>query len=302
MKNILSETTKITIFTVLFLALFLGSLHAEKKVYDFQDAYKIYYGQKDSLVVEKLLKKSANQITKIENFFGLKPKSDIHIYLTSSESEFQSYSADGFPEWAQAIAFVNRRIIIIRIATADEINRLPQVFLHELVHIFLGVKYSEKNIPTWLHEGIAQWLSNENLNVDEQVLIANALYSNKLTNLSSLDSMFVFSSNQARLGYALARSAVDYFNRQYDAKTLIEVLNVLADNQSLDFAFKKATGRDFVDFEIGWYAFIDDQYKWMVLLNVPDLVWLLLVVLFFAAIIRIRLKNKKTIRSWPEDE
>jgi len=301
MKNILSQNCKIAIFAVLFFFV-TGSLKAEKAVFDFRESYKIYHQQNDSLIVKNLIEKTTNQITTIEKFFGIKPKSEIHIYLTKSESEFQSYSLDGFPEWAQAIAFVKKRIIIIRVANADEINRLPQVFLHELVHIYLGIQYSGTNVPTWLHEGIAQWLSDENLNADEQVLIANALYSDKLTDLASLDSMFVFSTTQARLGYALARSAVDFFMREYDAKALVEILDLLEKNQSIDFVFKQVTGRDFIDFEVGWFAFIDDQYKWMVLLNVPDLVWILLVVLFLAAIIRMRLKNKKTIQSWPEDD
>ncbi len=329
MKNVLSKTTKIAIFVVLFFVLLYcnnpgefsedltkipinnfksqsdiseyNPTQTDKVTFDYRDVYKIYYQHSDSLLVQNLLNKTENQIQEIEFFFGFRPKSMIHIYLTTSESEFQSYSSDGFPEWAQAIAFVKKKIIIIRVANADEINRLPQVFLHELVHIYLGIQYSNTNVPTWLHEGIAQWLSNENLTVDEQVVIANALYSNKLTNLSSLDSMFVFSSNQARLGYALSRSALDYFTREYDDKALLEILNLLAENRSLDSAFKTATGRDFVDFEIGWFAFIDDQYKWMVLLNVPDLVWIFLVVLFFAAIVRMRFKNKKTIQSWTED-
>ena len=302
MKNILSQTNKIAIFAVLIFVLLHSFLQAEKAVYDFREVYKIYHRQSDSLIVQKLLNKTAGQILEIENFFGFRPQSEIHIYLTNSESEFQSYSADGFPEWAQAIAFVKKKIIIIRMANADEINRLPQVFLHELVHIYLGIQYFNTDVPTWLHEGIAQWLSNENLNADEQVLIANALYSNKLSSLSSLDSMFTFSSNQARLGYALARSAIDYFDRQYDTSGLVEILNLLAKNQSMDFAFKKATGRDFIDFEVGWFAFIDDQYKWLILLNVPSLVWVFLVVLFFVAVIRRHFKNKKIIRSWPEEQ
>jgi peptidase MA superfamily protein len=301
MKFFLSHMSKIFIFAGLFLVFAVASLKAEKTVMDFRDVYKIYYQQDDSLVVKRLLQKTEKQISKIENFFGLKRKSEIHIYLTKSESEFQSYAVDGFPEWAQAIAFVNKKIIIIRVANADEANRLPQVFLHELVHIYLGIQYSGTDLPTWLHEGIAQWLSNENLDVDEQVLIANALYGNKLNSLTSLDSMFAFSPVKARLGYALARSAIDYFTREYDDAALLDILNYLEKKQSLNGAFKKATGRDFVDFEIGWFAFIDEKYSWMILLNIPDLVWVFLVFLFFAAIIRRHYKNKKTIRSWPEE-
>ena len=56
------------------------------------------------------------------------------------------------------LAFVKKKTIIIRAKNADEINRVPQVLLHELVHIYLGIISPEESIPTWLHEGVSQLL------------------------------------------------------------------------------------------------------------------------------------------------
>jgi hypothetical protein len=136
--------------------------------------------------------------------------------------------------------------------------------------------------------------------MDEQVLIANALYSDNLTDLAAMDSLFSFSPVKARIGYALSRSAVDYFLNLYNPGDMLKIIQLLSENKSADQAFKRVTGKDFIDFEIGWFAYIDEQYRWMILLNASNLVWLLLVILFVAAFIRIKLKNRKTIRSWPE--
>lgn len=301
-KNKLLSTAKIGIFAVLFFVLWNSNCIAKNEQYIHDQVYSFLYHESDSVLVKKLVEKTKNPVKEIERFFDLIPRSIISIYLTRSEAEFQSYSQEGFPEWAQAIAFTGQRTIIIRVANGDELRRLPQVLLHELVHIFLGIKFPNLHIPAWLHEGLAQRLSQESLTMDEQVLIANALYGNKLTNLMSLDSLFSFSTVKARIGYALARSAVDYFLKNYSSQDLLGIINLLSENQSIDRAFRTVTGRDFVDFEIGWFAYIDDEYQWMFLLNASNIVWLILVLLFLLAFIRIKFKNKKTIRSWPEQD
>ena len=291
---------KIFIFPLLIFIVTGGPAVAQNDIKKYRDIYTFNYPEKDSVLINKLMEKADPGITAIENFFGLKPGISFQIYLTRSQAEFQSYSASGFPEWAQAIAFVNKRMIVLRAGSGDEVLRLPQVFLHELVHVYLGLIAPRQHIPTWLHEGLAQYLSHEGLTMDEQVLIANALYSDRISYLADLDSMFAFSPLKARLGYALARSSVDYFIQQYNLKTLLLTLQAL-DNQPLNKAFLQATGRDFVDFETGWFTYIDDKYSWMFLINAENFVWAILVLLFVTAFIRIKLKNRKTRDSWQDE-
>lgn len=291
---------KIIIFLLFFLVLTGGQLHAQNAMSTHNEIYVFHYDLSDSILIKNLIDKIDPGIKDLEKFFGQKSWIDIQIYLAKSEEEFQLYSINGFPEWAQAIAFVNKRMIIIRAESADEIQRLPQVLLHELVHIYLGFILPDKRIPTWLHEGLAQRLSHESLTMDEQVFIANALYSNRISYLADLDSMFAFSPLKARLGYALARSAVDYFVREYSLEVLMNTLQALND-EPLDRAFLKTTGKDFVDFETGWFSYIDEKYSWMFLLNAENIVWAILILLFFAALIKLRYKNRKTIDSWESD-
>lgn len=299
-KFTLSKFLNIVIFTCLFCFLFKIQAVAQNSITVYHDIYVFHYDAADSVLIKKLIKKIDPEITKLENFFGEKSKIDIHIYLTKSQSEFLLYARNGIPEWAQAVTISDKRLIIIRAQTAEEIQRLPQVLLHELVHVYIGIISPRKRIPTWLHEGIAQYLSNENLTINEEILIANALYSNRISYLEDLDSMLTFSPLKARLGYALARSAIDYFVRQYNLKILLHTIKAL-NNNNLNEAFKQNTGRDFVDFETGWFAYIDEKYSWMFLLNAENIVWILFVLLFFAALIKIKISNRKTINSWDND-
>jgi len=296
----LLKLLKIFIFPLLIFILYGGQSIAQTTVNTYRDIYAFHHAPKDSLLIKKLIEKTDKGISDIEKFFRQKSGITIQIYLTKSQAEFQSYSRSGFPEWAQAIAFVNKRMIVLRAESGDEVLRLPQVLLHELVHIYMGILSPRKRIPTWLHEGLAQYLSHENLTMDEQVLIANALYSDRISYLGELDSMFAFSPLKARLGYALARSSVDFFVQQYSLDILFDTLQQL-NTHSVKQAFILTTGKEFIDFEAGWFAYIDEKYSWMFLVNADNLVWAILILLFFAALIRLRFKNRKTRDTWDDE-
>ena len=116
----------------------------------------------------------------------------------------------------------------------------------------------------------------------------------------SLDSLFAFNPLQARLAYALARSSVDYFVQQYGLNSLLQTLKAL-NTQNVNQAFLQTTGNDFIDFERAWFGYIDEKYSWMFIINAENIVWAVLILLFFTALIRIRLKNRKTRNSWEDD-
>lgn len=280
--------------------LYGGQSIAKNTTTTHREIYVFHYATSDSILVQRLFEKIDPGINGLEQFFGAKSNIPIQIFITKSQSEFNLHTGQGIPEWAQAIAISQKRMIIIRAANGDEILELPRVLLHELVHIYLGILSPQKRIPTWLHEGVAQYLSHDGLTMDEQILIASALYSDRVGYLTDLDSMLSFSPVKAKLGYALARSAVDYFVQQYGVETLFQTLKELH-NHSVNDAFVETTGKDLVDFEAGWFAYIDERYSWMFLLNAENYVWALFVVLFFAALIRLKFKNRKTLNKWEED-
>jgi len=69
------------------------------------------------------------------------------------QSAFKSVS--GGPDWAEGI-FDGR----MRIPVGDgPTNRLELVLKHELVHALFSVATDGRNLPSWLDEGLAQWLS-----------------------------------------------------------------------------------------------------------------------------------------------
>jgi hypothetical protein len=268
---------------------------------NFHDIYIFYHEKEDSILIQNLTNKIADKVLELEKFFKIKPISPVHIYLTKNNFEFQNFAKKGLPEWARAVAFTNTNTIVLLAGNADEINQLPGVLMHELVHIYLGIVRNENHIPTWLHEGLAQYLSNDGLSMEEQILIANALFADKFLSLTEMDSMFSFKRNQAQIGYALARSAVDFFVLEFGLEKLHEIIIQLSGSRAVNDIFIIVTARDFIDFEIRWYKYIDKEYSWFLIMNVENLIWVFLVILLFAAFIRIKFKNRKTVSSWNDD-
>lgn len=267
-----------------------------------KDNYLFIFNERDSILAEKLYTSIEKPLHYIEQFFDRKAKSTITIYLTKSETEYQRYARRKVPEWSQAVAFPSERLIVIKLAGAEEINTAPEILLHELVHIFIAGRIPENRMPTWLNEGLAQYLSGKKLTITEKVGLANALASNKIFELSALDTLLRFNPPEAQLAYSQALTAVEFFIKKHGEAKLNRLVNNLAVHRSINDAFLATVGYDFIDFKIFWYEDLNDRYRWLILLNLDNLIWILISVLAISAIIAIRLRNRKKLKTWDETE
>ena len=299
--NMLSAYTKIFIFPFFIFAGLQAAYGQNQKQTELARNVVIYYAEQDSNFVKYMHKKVTPKIRELQKRLNLKTDLMVTIILKDNERDFLAFSGQGTPEWAQAIAILSQNTIVLKMASGDEKERVVEVTLHELVHIFLNMRYPGKEIPTWVHEGLAQKLSGAHLQVNDKVIIANALYGNYFLGLDALDSLLSFNPVKARLGYALAYTAVDYFDQRFGLSRLLAILDQPG-RRSFYRDFKKITGREFVDFEFNWYAYVDKTYRWMILLNIENIVFLLFVILLFGAFFRVRKRNKQTIGKWEEPE
>jgi len=265
------------------------------------DNYHFFFEQDDSVFVATLVSRIESSLTDIEDFFSYRPQSVITIILTRSRAEYESYARRGLPEWSQAVAFTREKLIILKIETAEELKRSPEILLHELVHIFVADRFPGVRLPVWLNEGLAQYLSGYKFSLDDRIAIANALSVKKIMPLSEIDSLLDFSPMKARLAYLQSLAAVQFFVNEYGIHALQQLILKLAEHRSLDEAFSAAVGHDFIDFEIFWYEDLRSTNRWLILLNIENIIWVVMGVLAVTAIILVRLRNKRVIRSW-EDE
>ncbi len=247
--------------------------------------------------MDELVKKTKLRLDGIRTFFETDSIEPVQIYFTRFEKTYQSFTQKGLPEWSQAVAIASRRTVIIKMTTADEIQRLPEVFIHELVHIFL-YDYAHADIPVWIHEGIAQKLSKTQLTLDEKLRIGNALAGNYIIPFEEMDSLLTFGKVKADLAYSLAYTGIDYLMHEYGRDKVRRLLYDWDNRKDYDGNFLAVFGSDYIDFEINWYRWLNDRFRWMVLLNVENIVLFIFVLLLVAAFLAVKRRNYKKRAYW----
>ncbi len=297
MKNILLYFAKMAKFALLCFVLCSASLQAQTATRVYEGFMVFHYPVKQQPLMDELVKKTRKRVSAIKSFFSVDSVSPVQIYFTRFEETYQSFTHKGVPEWSQAVAMASRRTVIIKISDAAEIERVPGVFIHELVHIFL-YDYAPADIPVWIHEGIAQKLSKEQLTLEEKLRIGNALAGNYLIPFEDMDSLLTFNKGKAELAYDLAYTAMDYLMREFGRDKVRALLLGWDNSRGYDENFKAVLGIDYVDFEVDWYRWLKERYRWMVLLNVENFVFLIFVLLLVWAFLAVKRRNHKKRAYW----
>lgn len=292
---------KIIIFAACLNSIFNTELNAAQKQTKKYMNYHFIYDASDSVYINKLMYKIKNRLSGIENFFNYKPKSVISIIITRSDAEYNLYKGSKIPEWSQAIALTKEKIIILKIESADDIIRSPEILIHEIVHIFFEDRVPHQRIPIWLHEGIAQYLSGYEMTINDRIHLANALVSNNIISLTAMDTLFTFNHVKAHLAYLEALTAIKFIVKKHGVEVLKLLIQNFNKNVSINEAFKNSLGYDFIDFEIYWYEDLQSHNRWLIILNFENILWISIILLAIFVIIIIKIRNYKLEKSWVDD-
>lgn len=201
----------------------------------------------------------------IETKLGLTYARPLKVCLVRSHEEFQAEvrrhgGGDVSPD-TQAIAFSFIDIIVLKSEAwrTLRVSSMEVVFEHEIFHCVLG-DFLRRNpkavIPTWLNEGLAQWVSEEPYKNDGGTL-ATALRTGDLASLSELDEAFPEGGNATALAYAQSLSFVRFLSRR-NARNEIRrgnlraLLRQLSLGKRVDEALEDMTGQKLEDLEKEW--------------------------------------------------
>jgi tetratricopeptide (TPR) repeat protein len=132
---------------------------------------------------------------------------------------------------------------------------LVRVLRHELAHSFLASRIGP-TCPTWLHEGIAQWLEGGDPAREDRGLVAVAR-GGRMLELQSLEGPFSdLSEQQATAAYAQSLSAVAHLLRLGGREGLRAFLAALATGQTPAAALKTAYGLGYAELQSRWEAYL----------------------------------------------
>ncbi len=134
---------------------------------------------------------------------------------------------------------------------AEPSGDLDRVIRHELAHTFLSSK-TRGNCPTWLQEGVAQWLEGGDPERGDRHVAAE-LRAGDLLALHTLEAPFHERVEpEARLAYAASLSAIAHLLRTRGVQGLVRLLESLGAGVPSDDALSQAIGMSYAEFQESW--------------------------------------------------
>jgi hypothetical protein len=162
-----------------------------------------------------------------------------------------AFQEGGAPEWA---AGTNDGTIRVPVHGLDAPSpQLVRVLRHELAHSFIASR-TAGNCPTWLQEGIAQWLEGGDPGRQDS-FVSVAAASGKLLPLLTLEAPFQsLPATEVPLAYAESLSAVAHIIRIRGEAGVGRLLAGLGDRLPSEEALPVALALSYPEFQKSWEA------------------------------------------------
>jgi len=226
----------------------------------------------------------------------------VDVYVADTEEEFGSIVGKNFPDWGVGCAIPVRNLIVLKSPLKFKYFRpFSQVVTHELAHIFLGKLSGEGKVPRWLDEGFAMYHSQE-WRIGQDMAVARVVLTGSVLPLSQIESVNAFKESKAQLAYTESFLAVSYLYGEYGEGTVKEIVTHLANGTSIDLAFMRTIGSNYLSFQLEFEKHIKSKYNWVSFLGDTFLIWIGLAFLIVFLYLLKRRYSRKTLEKWELEE
>jgi tetratricopeptide (TPR) repeat protein len=153
------------------------------------------------------------------------------------------------PEWAEGVNDGTIRVPVLGLDRPSP--RLLQVLRHELAHSFIAAR-TGGNCPTWLQEGVSQWLEGGDP-AREDAAVARAAREGRLLPLLTLEAPFQgLPPFDLPLAYSESLSAVAHVLRRRGEAGIVRLLAALSDRLPSEEALPVALALSYSEFQKSW--------------------------------------------------
>ena len=154
--------------------------------------------------------------------------------------------------WTGGLAFTSRNILLITVDPAELDTHIPGM-IHELAHLLVS-EFTFNcfgDLPTWLEEGLAMYAEGD-LTDHQRISLEDAIASDDLISLRSLNSSFPTDHSGAHLSYVQSWSLVNYLITVYGWPKMQRLLDVFAEGATYEQAIKKVYRMDLDGLQAAW--------------------------------------------------
>jgi len=225
------------------------------------------------------------------------------IHITKDIQAFYKQANGPVPEWGIAITKKNPNRIIMQSPSVARIsfNRLIQVLIHELNHVYLNNVLNSRSFPSWFKEGMAMHESKE-FSINHSVLISLARWNKTLFSIDELKNFNQINKNTSRLAYAESFAMFSSLNYYYGDNIYKNIITAMNQGDIFWEALTHVTADSKDDIKNNINSFLNKKYNWMFLLNSYNLIFLLLPLILIVGYLYKMYKNKKLLRKWEIEE
>jgi tetratricopeptide (TPR) repeat protein len=192
-----------------------------------------------------VLKSLSDAYAEFARLLGSAPSEPITVVLQAGAG----FEGTRMPYWAEG---VNDGTILVPVQGLEAPTpRLIGVLRHELAHSFIAAR-TGGNCPTWLQEGVSQWLEGGDP-TREDARLAKAAREGRLLSLASLEGPFdALTEPDAELAYAESLSAVAHILRRGGEAGLTRLLAALGDRLPSEEALPVALAMSYPELQQSW--------------------------------------------------
>lgn len=213
-----------------------------------------YYGGAAPTLARGILDALEDDYNDLESQLDYTPPEQIGVILYTQQSFADITRAPG---WVGALNDGRLRIPVqgLTAVTPD----LARVLKHELTHSFVGQK-SHMRAPTWMQEGVAQWMEGRRSNAAAGTLVTAA--SQGLTpHLAQLEGSWMsLSGNSAAMAYAWSLAVVEAMIDQGGVSDISRVLDRMATSSSPEAAVQEVLHQSYDDLEQQAVIYLKREY------------------------------------------
>lgn len=265
------------------------------------------------VVYEKPLASAAAEVVRIypglktdlEEFFGWQLYTRPQVVLVKDSQSFRRLTRNSL---FVAFAVPHKNLIVIdysRMHTRP--FTLRTTLKHELGHLLLHHHIRRENLPKWLDEGVCQWasdgISEIFVNQGWSGLDAAAM-AGRIIPLNKLADRFPLNKASLILAYEQSKSVINYIDRQYGARAILEILDHLKNGETVETALPGSLGISLEQLEAEWLDDLASTPRWLIFLasHLYAIIFFLAAVLTFFGFIRYLRRRKRIYEEWEEED
>jgi len=213
-----------------------------------------YSGAATPDLASAILRALEDDFRDIESQLDYTPREQISVILYTGQAFADITRA---PSWVGALNDGRIRVPVQGLSGVSP--ELAHVLKHELTHSFIKQK-SHDRAPTWIQEGVAQWMEGRRSGADAAALVETA-GQGQAPRLEVLEGSWMgLSGGTARFAYAYSLAAVETIIQSGGISDISRLLDRISAAPSTEAALRETLHTDYSDLDQQTIAYLRREY------------------------------------------